>query len=277
MIYHVVNNDSKAGLPRRNNRIGFTLAEGATHVDKLNNVGKIAFTMAEVLITLGIIGIVAAMTLPTLIVKYKENAWTVSFLRVYSILENAYQLAISEYGDVRSWSGIGVVVENEKINIADYRDKYFILNAFKPNLPISQIYDLENSKNCMPNKSYFLNGKQNNMNLSYYVPTVELKSGECIAFGAAYPSLHSFFFVDTNGKNLPNTLGKDQFIFKFAVRRIAPFGWSDKYEECDRNQEQYNAGKSCGAWIVRYKNMDYLHLTSEEIQKQWNSDKHYWD
>ena len=42
----------------------FTLAEGATHVDMYGNTRRCAFTMAEVLITLGIIGIVAAMTLP---------------------------------------------------------------------------------------------------------------------------------------------------------------------------------------------------------------------
>ena len=47
----------------------FTLAEGATHVARWNNSRKIAFTLAEVLITLGIIGIVAAMTMPVLIQK----------------------------------------------------------------------------------------------------------------------------------------------------------------------------------------------------------------
>ena len=44
----------------------FTLAEGASHGDILDGSCKVAFTLAEVLITLGIIGIVAAMTLPTL-------------------------------------------------------------------------------------------------------------------------------------------------------------------------------------------------------------------
>ena len=44
----------------------FTLAEGATHVAHWNNSRKIAFTLAEVLVTLGIIGVVSAMTVPTL-------------------------------------------------------------------------------------------------------------------------------------------------------------------------------------------------------------------
>ena len=48
-------------------KIAFTLAEGATHVALWNNQRKIAFTLAEVLITLGIIGVVAALTIPALI------------------------------------------------------------------------------------------------------------------------------------------------------------------------------------------------------------------
>ena len=53
-------------------KTAFTLAEGATHVAHWNNSRKIAFTLAEVLITLGIIGIVEAMTMPVLIQKTKE-------------------------------------------------------------------------------------------------------------------------------------------------------------------------------------------------------------
>ena len=56
----------------------FTLAEGATHVARWNNSRKIAFTLAEVLITLGIIGIVAAMTMPVLIQKTKEKGLSIS-------------------------------------------------------------------------------------------------------------------------------------------------------------------------------------------------------
>ena len=48
-------------------RFGFTLAEGATHAANFAGSGKNAFTLAEVLITLGIIGVVAAMTMPTLL------------------------------------------------------------------------------------------------------------------------------------------------------------------------------------------------------------------
>lgn len=36
---------------------------------------KTAFTLAEVLITLGIIGVVAALTIPTLIAGYQRKSW----------------------------------------------------------------------------------------------------------------------------------------------------------------------------------------------------------
>ncbi len=49
-----------------NIRAGFTLAEGAAHVAHCDNSRKQGFTLAEVLITLGIIGVVAVMTMPTL-------------------------------------------------------------------------------------------------------------------------------------------------------------------------------------------------------------------
>ncbi len=230
------------------------------------------------MITLGIVGVLAAMTLPGLINKYNEKVWVTSFLRVYSILEKVYQLALDENGPVENWSGIGIVNENDtNFNVAKYDDKYFIFNVFKPYLPIAEVYDKEGKKNCMPDKSYFLNGEAHNIALSTYTPTVLLQSGECIAFGAAYPSMHSFFWVDTNGKKLPNTLGKDQFLFKFALHRIAPFGWTDSAADCDISSTNANAGKSCGAWIVRYKNMNYLHLPFDKVEKYWGSSTFYWE
>lgn len=48
--------------------------------------GLLAFTLAEVLITLGIIGVVAAMTLPTLINNYRKQETIAKLKKVYSVL-----------------------------------------------------------------------------------------------------------------------------------------------------------------------------------------------
>ena len=73
----------------REGKQAFTLAEDATHVAKPNNQRKIAFTLAEVLITLGIIGVVAAMTMPSLIQNYQKKQTAVRLSRFYTIMSQA--------------------------------------------------------------------------------------------------------------------------------------------------------------------------------------------
>lgn len=62
-----------------------------------------AFTVAEVLITLGIIGIVAAMTLPALIADYKKKENAARAKAAYSIMSQAIKLSEVENGDVKYW------------------------------------------------------------------------------------------------------------------------------------------------------------------------------
>ena len=49
-----------------------------------------AFTLAEVLITLGIIGVVAALTLPTLIQNHQKQVYVTQLKKAYSTINNAY-------------------------------------------------------------------------------------------------------------------------------------------------------------------------------------------
>lgn len=59
---------------------------------------KEGFTLAEVLITLGIIGIVAAMTLPSLVNKTHNQEYVAAFKKVYSELSQVYMLIKAENG-----------------------------------------------------------------------------------------------------------------------------------------------------------------------------------
>lgn len=56
------------------------------------------FTLAEVLITLGIIGIVAAMTIPTLVANIKGAQYRAKFKKIISTLSNAARLSQEQYG-----------------------------------------------------------------------------------------------------------------------------------------------------------------------------------
>lgn len=242
---------------------------------------KNAFTLAEVLITLGIIGIVAAITLPIIIQKQQEKSWVTAYLRVYSILENAYRIAQIDNGTYEGWSGVTITQNSGDgkfdRNRSDGQSVYNIM--IKSNVKVIQSYldSKHRSRTCWPDKSFLLTGKGYTTNFDgesrVYVPTIALPSGECIMLGHGFGD----FMVDLNGRKNPNTLGKDQFIFSFDVlkpNRIKPGyyqrWWTDTYKYCLPAPASWHEGTSCGFWILRNHNMDYLHMTEAELKKKWN-------
>ena len=58
------------------------------------------FSLAEVLITIGIIGIVAAITIPSIITKFKRQSAEVKLKKFYSVMNQAIQMSIAEHGDI---------------------------------------------------------------------------------------------------------------------------------------------------------------------------------
>ena len=64
---------------------------------------KKAFTLAEVLITLGIIGVVAAMTLPVVVGNYQKKVTAVKVKKFYSMFNQAFQQAQLEFGEYKYW------------------------------------------------------------------------------------------------------------------------------------------------------------------------------
>lgn len=66
---------------------------------------KFAFTLAEVLITLGIIGVVAALTIPALIANHKKQVVVTRMQKFYSTINQAIKLSEAENGEASNWSG----------------------------------------------------------------------------------------------------------------------------------------------------------------------------
>ena len=79
-------------------KFGFTLAEGVTHVNLLPIKARFGFTLAEVLITLGIIGVVAAMTIPTLIANTRSAQYRSTLKKTMSTLSQAARMSQAQYG-----------------------------------------------------------------------------------------------------------------------------------------------------------------------------------
>lgn len=86
---------------------------------------KPAFTLAEVLITLGIIGIVAAMTLPMLIEKYQKIVVVTRLKKFYTNINQAIRLSEAENGSYEYWDfPEDNNVESTKIFYDKYLAKY---------------------------------------------------------------------------------------------------------------------------------------------------------
>lgn len=97
---------------------------GHTQLIKKTVLNHFAFTLAEVLITLGIIGIVAAMTIPSLIKRTNEAELTTAFKKSYSIANQAYKMAVQENG-----SGFGP-------SLSGTTGSYTKFNALKSQLKV---------------------------------------------------------------------------------------------------------------------------------------------
>ena len=105
---------------------------------------RVAFTLAEVLITLGIIGVVAALTIPNLITKYQKWATVNKLKATYTILCNAFEMAKNDYGlNINQWELPDGV--DEKSSSDFFAEKYLI-----PYLKITKDCNPYVPKECLP-------------------------------------------------------------------------------------------------------------------------------
>ncbi len=99
---------------------------------------KNGFTMAEVLITIGIIGLVAAMTLPTVVNKYQERVTVTKVTKFYSIMNQAILQATTEHGNINDWSYIKEGANAPDVNEQGGKSSAGFASRFKPYLNIAK-------------------------------------------------------------------------------------------------------------------------------------------
>ena len=177
-----------------------------------------AFTLAEVLITLGIIGVVAAMTMPSLIQNTKEKEVISKLKKFQSLMSQAFLMSVNENGTPDNWG----LDANFNIQTPVLSDKFI------PYLKITKDCGLIGK--CFYNKDiYFLNNlKWTNL----YNPTgwgqmtLELADGSLVAMNVISSDCSSvrgtsknlqnvcaFLYIDVNGGVKPNIFGKDFLVF----------------------------------------------------------------
>ncbi len=188
----------------------FTLAEGATHVAHWNNSRKIAFTLAEVLITLGIIGVVAAMTMPSLIQHHREKAMVTSLEKFVSTISQAVDLYKADNDCVDS---ISTCVSY--ISKGDENCENFAPIAAKMNVIASVKNANKSTADWLPDKAYNYYGEEQE---GIYGGVSKRNIGTCAyllndgtTFAVDINPTNFDIMVDVNGKKLPNRVGQDIF------------------------------------------------------------------
>ena len=238
-------------------RAAFTLAE----VFSPHCAGrrKIAFTLAEVLITVGIIGVVAAITIPTLISKYQEKQTVTRFKWVYSTLSNAYTMAVLENGSPKYWE------LNTSQDMAEMLSKY--TKVTKKCYYKSGCLPRNMSVDALTGETRY--GLLGTNAAGSWVVFVNLPNGVTLWFNDVRNGCDNNYcgnIIAFISYRKVNRLGLDRFNFYITPDGIFPYGynWSDAKVKanCTKNYIP-NAGcnccngETCGEWIRRWNNAKY--------------------
>lgn len=166
---------------------------------------KLAFTLAEVLITLGIIGIVAAITIPQLINNYKAKRLRTQFLKSYSTIQQAFKEM--EADDVSTDPTTYNTLEYYKTFMNYLQAPMDCGIGDNKYLPCVYMRD-SSSKDYKPYKTY--DGKTNASMILFDDGQIALQDGTLLLFENYAPRMRVFVSVDLNGyNNKPNRWGYD--------------------------------------------------------------------
>lgn len=178
-----------------------------------NKLKFTAFTLAEVLITLGIIGVVAALTIPTLINNSDKQEFLSRFKENYSIFSQITTQLNNECGG----SVTGCLATPNAGN-DDTQTRFDFLNLYKAKLSVAKDCTNGTTKGCFINAYYKnLNGTDSAMNFEagYWTGDARIQLTNGVSVGARWITNAPGIIIDVNGPKGPNQFGKDFFYFIF--------------------------------------------------------------
>lgn len=169
---------------------------------------KSGFTLAEVLITLGIIGIVAAMTLPGLIQNYQKRITVTRLESTYSLIKQAVRMSEAQNGEMSGWNFDELKADGSDANKLTQK---FVKEYIEPYLKTVHKDEFTSSSAPYSYNYYTLNGVLvTSDGHTHY--SIALNNGVYLHFDANYGASSNIELrIDINGKQRPNTIGVDTF------------------------------------------------------------------
>ena len=181
----------------------------STAIIGLRALGRcIAFTMAEILLSLTIIGVVAAITLPSLTGNINERTWNTQRKALYARMSQAVALmpALNGYGTLRESTD-----SSGSTSIEDTAAETFITSGLSKVLKINNICDAEHLEDCgIPKKITDFSGSVINQIPSTLVSLNSMFAGSYInGCGTSF----SYSQIDTKAAAFETANGESILIY----------------------------------------------------------------
>jgi len=193
---------------------------------------------------MGIIGVVAALTLPNLNNSTGDKEKVTKVKKAYQNLSDAYGRAKAVYGPFETWT------INDDTNT---QKRKRIAGRIAEFLKVSK--SCTNWSGCMT--AGLTNGLSNTDETSLDAPSYILADGMAITIDWNY------IIVDIDGPNRGHfTMGKDLFCFGIWDNELRPSGYISMYN--DPGEDCWNGeGLGCAVWVLENENLDYLKCASK--------------
>ena len=183
---------------------------------------KKGFTLAEVLITLGIIGVVATLTVPSLYANYQKKALSARLKKVYNEINAAAKLA---------------VVKEKALN-------FYMTDAFYEQTFLKDYFKLTKDcgigvahyKECFGN-SYTEHGEDISLESSSSEGAIN-NSSHCVLTADLFSiclDKEGYGILDINGPSGPNKFDLDTFVIKISEKGTISTEYSQSLEDIKRN------------------------------------------
>jgi len=207
-----------------------------------------AFTLAEVLITIGVIGVVAAITLHTVIIKIQNYQLEVAFKKSYSTLSQAINMYQADNGELLSAENIyNGLIHGGPEHIKNIFKKYIEEGA---KIDKSKIGGYKNYPNNYGINSYYT--------INTYANYV-MKDGSFLYIVLDYGKKDvQMLNVDVNGYKKPNRAGYDLFSFYIdKYGKLLPMGDANSIiKNCNKTVVSSDNGLGCTIKALQEK--DYF-------------------
>lgn len=199
-----------------------------------------AFTLAEVLITLGVIGVVAAMTIPDLISNFRKRQVETQTKAIYSTIQQAIKFA--DYDGVSYDTSI---LDGNDASIKEWFDSFLSAHLKVEHVCINkpgcwhEMGVVKNLLNAAPRY-------ENDNGIGGNIITFTIAKGayfnidgntaeDMASFGIDTEHDGLTFYFDANGSRKPNRIGKDIYIMVWSDQGLVPAGYNRTTAEVDSN------------------------------------------